>query len=202
MLRLRRFAPGIVLAWCLFFCLPTQATTVRSMNLSELVGDAQVIVKAKVISKDVALDTQESGMIVSYYTLEVSEWLKGEPSSDNQLVIKQVGQGQYTLGGYRIRQNYFFPDYEVGRTYVLFLPTAHGVTGLLAPVGLSQGVFDVIDEDGVETIPQLKARQKMLGERLPATTQNKFLRFQLSTAGDEPTYGNFKGMIQAAGRAQ
>lgn len=175
------------------------STTVRGMNLPELVGDAQYVVKAKIVSKDVAQDSDESGMIVSYYTLEVLEWLKGTPTSDNQLVIKQVGQGRFTLDGYRIRQNYFFPDYVVGQTYVLFLPEAHPSTGLLAPVGLSQGVFDVVTEAGQETIPQLKARLHLLEGRLPAGDAAKSLRTRLSVAAEKPTYGNFKSMIQAAG---
>jgi hypothetical protein len=175
------------------------STTVRSMNLSELVSDAQYVVKVKILSKDVVQDAEESGMIVSYYTLQVLEWLKGEPSGDGELVIKQVGQGKFTLDGYRIQQNYYFPDYEVGKTYVLFLPEAHPVTGLLAPVGLFQGVFDVVTENGVETVPQLRARERMLQERIPASAATKSLRARFLTVSGEPTYGNFKTLIQAAG---
>lgn len=180
--------------------LNTNATVVKSMNLSELTSDAQYIVKVTVLSKDTVIDTEESGKIVTYWTFDVLDWIKGAPTSDNQLVIKQVGQGEYTVDGYNIRQNYMFPEYNIGKTYVLFLPEAYPQTGLLAPVGLYQGVFEVQTENGHDTVPQLKARQNLLSERIEQTSKNKFLLLQLSTAKEEPTYDNFKSMIQSAAK--
>lgn len=184
----------------LFFTLnqASHATLVRSMNIRELVSDAQVIVKATVISKDTAFDEDESGMIVTYYTVKVEEWLKGSPSDDNELVFKQVAQGQYTLGGHQIRQNLFFPEYEVGKTYVFFLPEAHARTGLLAPVGLQQGVFEVVKQNGRELVPQLKERARLLKTRL-TSKKNKFLMFHLNITADDQSYENLKTIIEASG---
>lgn len=186
--------------YLLFFVLiiPTaQATLVRSANIRELVQDSQYIVKATVTAKDTVLDTDESGHIVTYYTVTVSDWIKGQPTDDNQMVFKQIAQGEYTLNGERIRQNLFFPQYEVGKTYVLFLPEAHARTGLLAPVGLQQGVFDVILQNGQEVLPQLKNRTRLLETGLDGK-QNRFLKFQIRAAGDNSSYQNFKVMLEAA----
>ena len=177
---------------------PAQATLVRSMNIQEIVGDAQYIIKATVISRDTALDKEESGHIVTYYTVKVHEWLKGTPTDDNELVFKQIAQGQFTLNGEQIRQQLFFPEYEVGKTYVLFLPEAHARTGMLAPVGLQQGVFDVITENGHDVIPQLKSRAGLLKTRL-STSKNKFLLFHINTVQNDDSYENFKTIIEAAG---
>lgn len=193
------------LAILLFLCalffglsLETQATLVRSMNVRELVSDAQLIVKGTVISKDTAFDEDESGMIVTYYTVKVEDWLKGPASDDNELVFKQVAQGQYTLGGNQIRQNLFFPEYEVGKTYVFFLPEAHARTGLLAPVGLQQGVFEVIKKNGQELVPQLKERARLLKTRLVGK-KNKFLMFHLDSTADDQSYETLKTIIEASG---
>lgn len=186
----------------LFFILivpAAQATLVRSANIRELVQDSQYIVKATVTAKDTVVDTDESGHIVTYYTVTVSDWIKGTPNDDNQMVFKQIAQGEYTLNGERIRQNLFFPQYEVGKTYVLFLPEAHSRTGLLAPVGLQQGVFDVILQNGQEVLPQLKNRTRLLETGLSGK-QNRFLKFQIRAAGDNSSYQGFKDMIEAAGQ--
>lgn len=175
------------------------ATTVRSMNIQELVSDAQYIIKAKVIDKTTAVDSDESGYIVTYYTVSVSEWIKGNPSPDGEMVFKQIAQGEYTLNGNTIRQKLFFPEYQVGQTYVFFLPEAHEKTGMLAPVGLYQGVYNVVNSNGVETIPQLKNRNRHLKARLDATTsKNKYLLFNLNATNTDTSYEQFKTIIESA----
>lgn len=173
-----------------------QATVVRSMNLEEIVADAQYIVKAKVLEKSTE---DEDGRIVTYWTLEVLDWIKGTPTANNELVIKQIGQGQFTVDGYNINQNLFFPEYEVGKTYVLFLPEAHHQTGMLAPVGLHQGVFEVREVDGQDHVPQLAQRIRSLKARLPQNTKFKMLGRNLDAASKNPSYSNFKSMIESIG---
>lgn len=183
-----------------FFTLSqANATLVRPVNLQELAQDSTQIVKVKVLAKDTVMDQEESGTIATYYTFQVLDWIKGTPTSDNELVIKQIGQGQFTLDGYQVRQQFYIPEYEVGKTYVLFLPEAHEKTGFLAPLGLQQGVFDVVEQNGKEIIPQLKARQKTLRSGIEKNTKNQFLLFQMQTIDEEPTYNNFKSMIESAG---
>lgn len=183
------------------FAQSASATLVRQVNLEELSEQADVIVKATVLDKQVEDDQEESGRLVTYYTLEVKDWIKGTSATgDNTLVIKQIAQGEYTSpDGIVTRQNLYFPEYQVGKTYVLFLPKAHPQTGLLAPLALGQGVFEVKSDGDTDTIPQLQQRAKMLGINLRSA--NPKLTRLLQTAKTQPsnTYQTFKSMIQAAG---
>lgn len=178
-----------------------EATLVRPMNLDELVGDAHYIIKAEVKAKDTRVDSEESGMIVTYYTLKVKEYLKGSPVSDDELVIKQVAQGEFAkANGRRYRQNLYFPEYAVGRTYLLFLPEAHARTGLLAPVGLQQGVYDIVTKNGEEELPQLKSRRGMLVRNLSQKNPHiKFLNAGLAKDNNDNSYNSFKKLVQTAG---
>lgn len=196
---MKKFILSMGFACLLLGSFTARATLVRAMNIRELTSDASLIIKATVTAKDTALDAEESGHIVTYYTLKVKDWLKGTPTDDNELVFKQIAEGEYTLNGQRIRQKLFFPQYEVGKTYVFFLPEAHERTGLLAPLGLQQGVFDVIRQNGRDILPQLKDRAKLLQKGLDGK-QNKFLRFQVNSVEQDPSYQNFKAILEAAGQ--
>lgn len=181
----------------------SQATLVRQLGLDELATQASVIVKAKVSDKQIEEDGEEGGgRVVAYYTLEVQDWIKGDATADNKLVIKQVADGEYTVpGGVTMRQKFYIPQYEVGKTYVFFLPEAHHKTGLLAPIALGQGVYDVVTVDGVDTVPQLKARAKMLGLKTKNTNPGlvRMLNAATVAGSGETTYSSFKSLIQAAG---
>lgn len=181
----------------------SRATLVRQLGFDELTKQSNLIVKAKVMNKQIEEDAEEGGgRVVAYYTLEVQDWIKGAATADNVLVIKQVADGEYTVpGGVTMRQKFYIPQYEVGKTYVFFLPEAHHLTGLLAPIALGQGVYDVKTVDGVDTVPQLKARAKMLGLKTKNTNKSlvRLLNAATSVGQGETSYSSFKSLIQAAG---
>jgi hypothetical protein len=186
--------------WVVFFLVisgVTRATLVMPMNIEQIAGDAEYIIKATVTDKQTLLDTYESGKIVTYYTVHVIDWLKGTPQQDNELVFKQIGQGEYTVDGKKVRQQFFFPEYEVGKTYVLCLPQAHETTGLLAPVGLQQGVFEIKVVDGEEVVPQFKERARTLQKGLSGS-QGKFLTTKIQGAANDHSYETFKETVQNA----
>ncbi|MBU0506238.1 MAG: hypothetical protein ABII18_00895 [bacterium] len=179
-----------------------QATLVKPLNLQNLVGIATYVVKATVTDKVIEEDVYESGAIVNYYTLEIKEWVKGTPPSgmEKEIIIKQLASGEFTQGSKTIRQNVGFPEYEIGKTYVFFLPKPHAVSGLLAPIGLMQGVFEVqTDKQGKETIPALTKRAKLLSKGLVVKKNQAFLSKQLNAAasGSDNTYSSFKSMINS-----
>lgn len=175
------------------------ATLVTAMGLEDLVRDANVIVKVRVLAKDTQDDPEESGMVATYFTLQVLDTLKGSVPDDGELVIKQVAQGNFTsASGRHFRQNFFFPEYTVGKTYLLFLPEAHERTGMLAPVGLQQGVFEVKTVAGQELVPQLGRRSRFLTRGLNKDSKGgRYLIQRLSTMGAGSTYESFKQLIQA-----
>lgn len=181
----------------------SRATLVRQLGLDELATQANYIVKAKVSEKQIEEDSDEGGgRVVAYYTLEVQDWIKGEATANNVLVIKQVADGEYTVpGGVTMRQKFYIPQYEVGKTYVFFLPEAHHKTGLLAPIALGQGVYDVKTVDGADTVPQLKSRAKMLGLKTKKTNASLVRLLNTATAAGQgdASYSSFKSLIQAAG---
>ena len=179
-----------------------EATLVKPINIETLTGLAQYIVKAEVTAKQDELDPYESGRMVTYYTLKVSDWIKGDPlNEDSEIVIKQLSDGAYTHDGIVVRQNLYFPKYETGKTYVFFLPSPHHTTGLLAPVGLWQGVFAVqTDTSGNETLPELKSpgRVNTLNKGLKKISTSKFLSLQVSDGkGSDASYASFKKMVKA-----
>lgn len=175
------------------------ATTVKPVNIRELVNLADTIIKVTVIDKQVEYDDEDFGGYVTYYTFQVKEWIKGEPTEDNELVIKQIGQGKFTLNGYNITRNFYFPEYKVGKTYLLFLPEAHPGTGLLAPIGLQQGVFQIKEVNGEETIPSLKKRMNLLKRNLPQNNSKNLKLLIQNKKVNNNSYKYFKQMIDAAG---
>lgn len=172
----------------------SHATSVRSINLKELVNASEYVFKGTILSKDT---THENGLFATYYTAAVLDCIKCPTiPENNRIVWKQIAEGEYTLNGERIRQNFRFPTYQVGNTSLFFLSEPHPKTGLTAPVGLYQGVFEVKTENGQETIPQLKKRLPQLQKGL--SKQDKFLRFQLNAATDDQSYDHFRSMIETA----
>ncbi len=187
----------IIFIISIFVSLSAHATLVKPINFQQLVGFTTLAVKAKVTDQSI-VDDDVSGSIVSYYTLEVIDVIKGEVDG-NEVIIKQLANGEYTQNGRTIRQRLYFPEYEVGQTYVFFLPKPSHL-GLLAPIGLFQGVFKVeIDSQGKETIPQFKARAKVLSKGLQNTNTSHALTKNLNYAsiGLDYSYESFKSMVQS-----
>ncbi|MBF0105114.1 MAG: hypothetical protein HQM16_07275 [Deltaproteobacteria bacterium] len=179
------------------------ATSVKPVNIEVLTQLSQYIVKAEVVGIQTEVDEYESGSLVTYYTLKVDDWIKGGPlSDDNIIVIKQLADGDYANAeGVKLRQRLFFPQYQKNRSYVFFLPKPHHVTGLLAPIGLWQGVFDVeYDAEGNAVLPQLKSprRAGILGKGLKKGSKNKFASLKGSSGeGKDTSYLSFKSMVKA-----
>ncbi len=187
---------GLVVA---FVCASTaNATLVKSLNIKQLTGLAHQIVRAKVVNKQIEADPYESGALVCYYTLAVEETLKAPLAGpSDEIIIKQLADGTTTQNGLAVRQQYNFPQYEVGKTYVFFLPQAHSKTGLSAPIGLAQGVFEIVaDRAGRETVPAFVARAGILKKGLTDDAQGKLLKAQVEKVANDARYEEFKKMIQ------
>lgn len=155
------------------------ALSVKTLTFSQLVGLSQVILRGTLIEKKVGDDIYESGFIVVYYTFKVNECLKG--TCEETLTFKQLAKG--------------LPDYEVGRSYVLFLPEATEKTGLIAPVGIHQGRYLLEQAGGKWVIPALRQNARLVKD-LRTEANNRSLNLpaltKTSTADD---YDSFKAVI-------
>lgn len=174
----------------------SRATLVKSINIEQLVFLSKYIVKATVIKTEAAFDEFESGQMVTYKTLKVHEWIKGESwTGKDEIILKQLADGEFTSQGVTIKQRYLFPALE--GTGVFFLPEPHPVTGLSAPIGLHQGIFPIQEVEGKEKVPQLKERAAILRQGLGGKSSSKFLQLQLKNVSDD-SYENFKSLIKSA----
>ncbi len=176
---------------------PAHATLTKSLNIEMISTLAKTIVKGKVIDIAIEHDAYESGKMVQYITLDVKEWIKGDASGSSTLIFKQLADGSYEADGVKIRQNLFFPKYEVGKTYLFFLPNAHSKTGLLAPIGLDQGLYVIEeDENGNETLPQLKGRLPFLQKGLKENSKGRFLKAGVTNLKSDNSYDSFKNLVK------
>lgn len=176
---MRRF---IFILLILFFCPNIQALTVKALDLGQMVALSNRICQVTTESSSLEEDRFESGYIVEYTTFQVHECLKGEVRK--KLVIKQLARGLQGL-----------PKYQEGQTYLLFLPPDSIETGLVAPVGIWQGLFTLVEKNGQWTVPGLK-KSKRLRNDLRAEAKALSLNLpQLNLAGVED-YSVFRLVIQ------
>lgn len=156
----------------------------KPATVRQLVGGASCIVKGTIRDAAVEEDPYESGSLVIFYTMHVTETLKGRCTGNH--VFKQLARGPKGL-----------PTYEIGKTYLLFLPEASDETGLSAPLGLWQGRYELVPSDGAWLIPVLRKKNSVsrsLSKELSALPQVRANPSVVSTLGD---YGRFRLVIQS-----
>lgn len=120
-----------------------QALSVKALTLKQIVSLSDVVFKGTVLEIKVDDDSYESGHLVKYYTFQVQDCLKGD--CGETITIKQLAKGRIGL-----------PDYKPHKTYLMFIPAATERTGLVAPVGIDQGVYLLKKSGGKWTIPSLR----------------------------------------------
>src|SRR3989338_5752348 len=141
----------------IFFSSPfARAVTVKPLNLQQLTRMAPRIVQVTLDDKQVEYDDEESGRLVVYYTFKVNECIKGTCS--DHLTIKQIAQGTSAEGPVTARINLGLPEYDVGKTYLLFLANDSPRTGMTAPMGVYQGHFPMEKQEDKWVIPGLHTR--------------------------------------------
>ena len=89
------------------------------------------------------------------------------------------------------------PTYVEGKTYLLFLPEPSEKTGLVAPLGIWQGRYELIPSDGGWSIPSLKKRNSVsrsLSLELSSLPQGRVDPAIVSSLDD---YGRLRLAIQS-----
>jgi hypothetical protein len=126
-----------------------QALSVKSLSLNQIVGLSDVVFRGELVEVSLSDDLYESGQLVKYYTFRVEECLKG--NCGEQVVFKQLALGPKGL-----------PEYQMNKEYVLFLPRASERTGLVAPVGIWQGRYELERQQNSLVVPALKKKSSAL----------------------------------------
>jgi hypothetical protein len=121
-----------------FLWLPlASATSVLPLTLEQLSTRASLIFYAEVIGNQTKLDEQ-SGRIATFTEFNIIELIKGESKTTH--TIKQIG-GYDPVSKTKLYVH-GIPTFQVGKTYVLFLPT-ESTLGFCSPLGLFQGSYMV-----------------------------------------------------------
>lgn len=115
----------------------SMGTTLQQLSLTDMIQKSTIIVRANVHS---AGATMRGATLYTVYSVAVTEQWKGGPLQ--QLTFAVPGGTSGTL-----RQAYAgAPSLIDGQEYVLFLWTSR--TGLTQVIGLSQGLFSVVTQNG------------------------------------------------------
>lgn len=186
-----------MVAIMVFWAFPAHATLVKPLNIKQLASLAHYIFLGIVIHKQNEFDDQESNRPVTYWTVKKLDCIAGCTYLEDEVVFKTVADTSgYADSGnlYHVRRN-FFPTYKIGQAYLFFLPKATW-TGLVQPVGLSQGIIKAkIDKNGNITLPNLKSRMKLLRRGLSDNSKYKSLNSRLSKSEKDNSYDTFKNTI-------
>jgi len=139
-------------------------TTVKTVNLSQMVGFADRVFYGRCVSAESKFDPN-AGVTVMEYKFRVSENLKGVVEGE-EIVIRQLqmlgSQGASIPG---------MPYYRKGQQLLLFLH-ADSRLGLTSPVGMSQGTFKAQKLEGGEVGFVNPQRNRNLAYQMESQTQS------------------------------
>ena len=136
----------------------TGATTVLPVSLQKMSSTAEFIFLGKVISNESRID-DVSGQIATFTTFEVLRTVKGNPGTTH--TIKQIG-GQLPDSDRRLIIK-GVPQFHLDREYIVFLPKQSKL-GFNSPVGLSQGKFDVLENEQGKVVSNGRSAASLAGK--------------------------------------
>ncbi len=139
-----RFSPRwvAVSAIIVFSMIPSEATSLKVMNLEDLVGHSQRIFSA--VCQSVSSGFDENNLPYTRYSLRITDGIHGV-ANQQVVVIKQFGLAepiQLDNGVTRVSRIEGMPRYIPGQEYLLFL-NQDSRLGFSSPIGLLQGAFRV-----------------------------------------------------------
>jgi len=119
----------------------SQATTLQRLAVDDMIRQSTAIVRATVTG---TYAVQRGLDIYTYYQFQVTETLKAGPAKIQEVAVPGGalnGQRQLAAGS---------PQLTKGQDYVIFLWT--GKSGMTQVIGLSQGLFTVMQDDSSQTV--------------------------------------------------
>ncbi len=139
-----RFGPRFLGLWVilLLMTIPLGATSLRVMNLEDLVENSQRIFSA--VCQSVSSGFDENNLPYTRYSFRVTDSIHGV-ANQQVVVIKQFGLSepiQLGNGVTRVSRIEGMPGYVPGQEYLLFL-NQESRLGFSSPIGLIQGAVRV-----------------------------------------------------------
>ncbi len=137
-----RFGPRFLGLWTIiaFSTIPSAATSLRVMNLQDLVGHSQRIFSA--VCQNVSSGFDENNLPYTQYSFRITDGIHGV-TNQQVVVIKQFGLSEpihQDNGVTRVSRIEGMPQYIPGQEYLLFL-NQDSRLGFSSPIGLLQGAF-------------------------------------------------------------
>jgi hypothetical protein len=147
---------------------PLQCATLERLSLTDMIGKASAIERAKIVSSYAAA---QGPVIYTHYKLQVSEKYKGVAISE--IVVP---------GGTANNVRQFFsgaPQFQPGDEFVFFLWTSN--QGLTYVMGLTQGLFAVAPGGASDpTLTRASSNELMLDRRTARPVKDETLVMKLS----------------------
>ena len=148
-----RLGPRFLGLWTIivFLTIPSGATSLRVMNLEDLVGHSQRIFSA--VCQSVSSGFDENNLPYTRYSFRVTDSIHGVVNQQ-VVIIKQFGLSepiQLDNGVTRASRIEGMPRYVAGQEYLLFL-NQDSRLGFSSPIGLIQGAFRVRGQGTSRTV--------------------------------------------------
>jgi hypothetical protein len=161
---------GICLALSLA---PLGAATLSRLTLDDMINQSTAIVRVRISGSYAAA---RGPVIYTFYQAQVVDRWKGAPQASMDVAIPGG-----TANG--LRQTFpGTPQLIEGKEYLLFLWTSK--TGLTQIIGLTQGLFDIIqDANGAYTVSRGATSNSMLDPHTGLIVKDQSIQMQLSDLG-------------------
>lgn len=174
-----RFSPRwvAVSAIIVFSMIPSEATSLRVMNLADLVENSQRIFSA--VCQSVSSGFDENNLPYTRYSFRVTDGIHGV-ANQQVVVIKQFGLAepiQLDNGVTQLSRIAGMPRYLPGQEYLLFL-NQDSRLGFSSPIGLIQGAFRVQGRGTSRTVVNGLRNANLLIDTRKSTQQRSQERLQ------------------------
>ncbi len=203
-----RFGTPFLGLWAIiaFSMIPSGATSLKVMNLEDLVRHSQRIFSA--VCQSVSSGFDENNLPYTSYSFLVTDSIHGV-ANQQVVVIKQFGLSepiQLDNGVTQVSRIEGMPRYAPGQEYLLFL-TQESRLGFSSPIGLIQGAFRVQGRGTSRTVvngmgnanllidtrksiqQRVRERQQNLSRSAPVTLPDELVRGPVS-------YDNLTGLVR------
>ncbi len=208
MKKLLGFGTRFLGLWAILLCttIPSGATSLKVMNLEDLVGNSQRIFSA--VCQNVSSGFDENNLPYTSYSFLVTDSIHGV-ANQQVVVLKQFGLAepiQLDNGVTQLSRIEGMPRYVPGQEYLLFL-NQDSRLGFSSPIGLIQGAFRVQGRGTSRTvingmrnanllIDTRKSIQQRVGERQQNLSRSAPVALPDELVRGPVSYDNLTGLVR------